>query len=141
MMDAGSKLGRCKALQHCFAIQEERVRRLLLVERAQGKPLPNGWKEISLLIELAEKIDELEPDAQQASSQAPAQTVTGEDPHSSIGPLEKIKNLNHLDRALSREAVEMLLKIREQLRTEVDDGKRMAPDGREGSDEENDRDE
>jgi hypothetical protein len=140
MVDAGGKRGRCKALHHCFAIQEERVRRLLSVERAQGKPLPNGWKEISLLIELADKIDDLEPDAQRASSQAPARTVTGGDPHSSIGAPEKIKNLDHLDRVLLREAAEGLLKIRGQLLGEVGDEKRMEPDAGEGSGGQNEHD-
>jgi hypothetical protein len=133
--------GTCKsesqeALQWSLRIQKGRVRRLVLLENALQKLLPNGWREVLVLAHIAEKNRKAEIDAQRVSSQVPGATVAAEEPHSSTGTLKKIKNLNPGDRQLLREASERLLKF---LKKELDDGKTTDPDGKEGNDKEEHR--
>ncbi len=111
MQDAAGKLERRKALQHCFGIQEERVRRLRLLESAQRKLLPNGWREVLVLAQIAEKIEESEIDAQRASSQVPDGTVI---PEEQCSPTGAVIHLSRQEASLQEGSVEMS-KMGEQL--------------------------
>jgi len=96
-------------LRWCRDIQIDRIRQLILHERDQQRLSPNGWKEILALLAISGEILKCD-DALPVGSEEPMQSESSED------LLNKIKNLDHVDRSLLREASE---KVRERIEQEL----------------------
>jgi len=118
MGDDADILEYVKFLKHCFEVQEERVRHCLLLEKSQQKLLPNGWREISLLIDIFEKIQESNANQKRVRVEISKETSLEQVQNST----EPFSNFSPIDRGLMREGTEELQRIRDQILKEVKNG-------------------
>lgn len=110
-----------EALEKAFRLQWERVRWLRSLERVSLRPLPNVWREIRELANIAYMLQKVE--AQELLRQSRGSLPTGSLPADSIPPQEpcspanvvaEFEQLDEVDRNLIRQAIEKAARIRKR---------------------------